>query len=156
MKLSTANHDSREQEPTNLGQEFSLAIIMFHQMIAEKAGLNLTDYKVLGIIPFEGLTAGQIASISGLSTGMVTTVVDRLEKKDFVYRERDSNDRRKVNIKANFEKVASEIGPYFHSFGQEMGKVTSNYTPEEFKIINDYMSKSIEVFKREMEKIKEK
>nr|WP_285876807.1 MarR family transcriptional regulator [Fictibacillus phosphorivorans] len=153
--MSTKNH-TNENESKNLGQEFSLNLIMFHQTMAEKVGLNLTDYKVLGIIPSEGLTAGQIASITGLSTGMVTTVLDRLEKKDFVYRERDGSDRRKVNVKANFEKIASEIGPYFQSFGKEMGKITSDYSPEEFNIINDYMRKSIEVFKLEMKKLKEK
>lgn len=154
--MSTVNNHSNEHESINLGKEFSLALIMFHQSVAEKVGLNLTDYKVLGIIPFEGMTAGQIASITGLSTGMVTTVVDRLEKKDFVYRERDTDDRRKVIIKANFEKSGSELGPFFKSFGHEMGKVVSTYNPEEVKLINDYIRKCTEVFKLEMKKIKQK
>lgn len=68
MNLSTINNQSNEQRSINLGKEFSLALIMFHQTVAERVGLNLTDYKVLGIIPFEGLTAGEIASITGLST----------------------------------------------------------------------------------------
>ncbi len=133
-----------------------MALIMFHQTIAEKVGLNLTDYKVLGIIPFEGITAGQIASITGLSTGMVTTVVDRLENKDFVYRERDKKDRRKVIIKANFEKTGSELGPFFQSFGYEMTKIVSTYSTEESKVINDYIKKSTDVFKQETKKIKKK
>ena len=130
-------------ESIKLGKEFSLALIMFHQTVAEKAGLNLTDYKVLGIIPFEGITAGDIAKITGLSTGMVTTVADSLEEKNFVYRERDPKDRRKVIIKANFEKVVSELGPYFQSFGQEMAKVTARYSPEEYEIIKDYLQKAL-------------
>ncbi len=146
----------KENEGINLGKEFSFALIMYHQTVAEKVGLNLTDYKVLGIIPFEGMTAGEIAKITGLSTGMVTTVVDRLEAKNFVYRERDQKDRRKVIIKANFEKVGKELGPFFQSFGLEMAKVTSSYRPEELHAINDYIRKSIEVFKREVQKIKEK
>lgn len=145
-----------DDKSINLGQEFSLALIMFHQTVAEKVGLNLTDYKVLGLIPVEGLTAGQIASITGLSTGMVTTVVDRLEKKGFVYRERDTKDRRKVFIKANFEKIGAQLGPIFQSFGVEMGKVAANYSEEETKVIHDYINKSIEVFKRETEKLRGK
>ncbi|MEC5188222.1 MULTISPECIES: MarR family transcriptional regulator [Geobacillus] len=154
--MSTINNQSNEQRSINLGKEFSLALIMFHQTVAERVGLNLTDYKVLGIIPFEGLTAGEIASITGLSTGMVTTVVDRLEKKNFVYRDRDPDDRRKVIIKANFEKIGSELGPYFQSFGQEIGKVVSKYSPAEMEVINDYIRKTTEVFKRETKKIKQK
>lgn len=154
--MSTVNNHPNEHESINMGKEFSLALIMFHQSVAEKIGLNLTDYKVLGIIPFEGISAGQIASKTDLSTGMVTTVIDRLEKKDFVYRERDSDDRRKVIIKANFEKSGSELGPLFQSFGQEIGKVVSKYSPEEIKVINDYIRKSTEVFKQETKKIKQK
>lgn len=152
--MSTGNNHSKEQILIDMGKEFSLALIMFHQSVAEKVGLNLTDYKVLGIIPLEGMTAGQIASITGLSTGMVTTVVDRLERKNFVYRERDTNDRRKVIIKANFENSNSKLVPFFQSFGQEMSKIVSNYSPEETEAINDYIKKCTEVFKQETNKLK--
>ncbi|MEI3613132.1 MarR family winged helix-turn-helix transcriptional regulator [Pseudogracilibacillus sp. SO30301A] len=154
--MSTVNNHSNENKAINLGKEFSLAIIMFHQSVAEKVGLNITDYKVLGIIPLEGITAGQIASKTDLSTGMVTTVVDRLEKKDFVYRERDTEDRRKVIIMANFEKVGSELEPLFQSFGHEMGKLVTDYSPEETELINDYIKRSTEVFKQETKKLKQK
>lgn len=149
MKINYSN----EHNAVNLGQQFSLALIMFHQSVAEKVGLNLTDYKVLGLIPVEGLTAGEIALKTGLSTGMVTTVVDRLERKDFVHRERDPKDRRKVIIKTNFGKVGSELGPIFQSFGQAMSKVMSAYSPEETELIQDYIMKSTEVFKQEAEKL---
>lgn len=152
--MSTTNNDINGQESINLGQEFSLALIMFHQSVAGKVGLNLTDYKVLGIIPFEGLTAGKIASITGLSTGMVTTVVDRLEKKDFVYRERQTNDRRKVIIKANLNKTGSELGPVLQPFGHEMGRLVSGYSSEESKMIYNYIKKSIEIFKQETIKLR--
>ncbi|PWU69839.1 MarR family winged helix-turn-helix transcriptional regulator [Gracilibacillus dipsosauri] len=152
--MSTVNHHSEQQDSMHLGKEFSLALIMFHQTAAEKVGLNLTDYKVLGLIPSEGMTAGEIASKTGLSTGMVTTVVDRLARKGFVFRERPTEDRRKVIIKANVKKVGSELGAVFQSFGQEMGKVVANYSPEEIKVINDYIEKSMEVFKQEIEKMK--
>lgn len=152
--MSTVNHHSEQQDSMHLGKEFSLALIMFHQTAAEKVGLNLTDYKVLGLIPSEGMTAGEIASKTSLSTGMVTTVVDRLARKGFVFRERPTEDRRKVIIKANVKKVGSELGAVFQSFGQEMGKVVANYSPEEIKVINDYIEKSMAVFKQEIEKMK--
>lgn len=139
-----------------LGQEFSLALIMFHQTVAEKVGLNLTDYKVLGIIPPEGIAAGKIAVKTGLSTGMVTTVVDRLAQKGYVYRENDPRDRRKVIIKPNFQKVGMALGPIFQSFGQAMGKVMSGYNLEEIRVIQDYIEKSTEVFKQETQKLKQR
>jgi DNA-binding MarR family transcriptional regulator len=137
----------------SLGQQFSLALIMFHQSLADKLGLNLTDYKVLGMIG-EGVTAGKIAEATGLSTGMVTTVVDRLEKKHYVYRDKDAHDRRKVIIKLHKEKVDSELAPLFQSFGQVMGKLFSKYNAEELALLEDFMRSSIDIFQQETIKMR--
>lgn len=154
--MSTDNVNERNTifENSMIGQEFSFALIMFHQQVAEKLGLNVTDYKVLGIITKEGITAGEIANKSGLSTGMVTTVVDRLEKKNFVYRDKHPSDRRKVIIKRNEEKSHAEIAPIFQSFGGEMEELFSNYNESEVKAIIDYLKRSIEIFNKETEKLK--
>ena len=138
----------------SLGQQFSLALIMFHQSLADKVGLNLTDYKVLGIIG-DGITAGKIAEMTGLSSGMVTTVVDRLEKKNYVYRDKDAQDRRKVIIRLNSEKVASELAPLFESFGQVMGTLFATYNDKELALLEDFMRKCIDIFRKETLKIRE-
>jgi hypothetical protein len=117
--------------------------------------LNITDYKVLGIIDEAGITAGKISEKAGLSTGMVTTVVDRLEKKKYVYRDNDPNDRRKVIIKLNASLVASDMAPLFKSFGQEMGQLFSSYNEKELGLLGDFMNKCMEVFKKETQKLKE-
>lgn len=144
----------REKSANNsLGQQFSLALIMFHQSLADKVGLNLTDYKVLGIIG-DGVTAGKIAEITGLSSGMVTTVVDRLEKKNYVYRDKDAQDRRKVIIKLNSDKVTSELAPLFQSFGQVMGTLFSKYNEEELALLEDFMRNCIDIFQKETLKMR--
>ncbi|CAG5083048.1 Putative transcriptional regulator pnxR1 [Thermobacillus xylanilyticus] len=138
---------------SSLGQQFSLALIMFHQSLADKVGLNLTDYKVLGIIG-DGVTAGKIAEITGLSTGMVTTVVDRLEKRHYVYRDRDAHDRRKVIIKLNADKVSSELAPLFQSFGEVMGKLFAKYDDEQLALLEDFMRSCIDIFRQETLKLR--
>lgn len=149
----SSENEQTANERLQLGQQFSLALIMFHQSFADKLGLNLTDYKVLGLIG-EGITAGQIADATGLSTGMVTTVVDRLEKKDYAYRDKDAQDRRKVIIRLNADKVASDIVPLIRSFGQEMGRLFSAYSEQELTLIEGFMRDSIEVFQRETRKLR--
>lgn len=138
---------------SSLGQQFSLALIMFHQSLADKVGLNLTDYKVLGIIG-DGVTAGKIAEITGLSTGMVTTVVDRLEKRNYVYRDRDAHDRRKVIIKLNADKVSSELAPLFQSFGEVMGKLFAKYNDEQLALLEDFMRSCIDILWQETLKLR--
>jgi DNA-binding MarR family transcriptional regulator len=131
-----------------LGQQFSLALILFHQSVADQLGLNLTDYKVLGVIG-DGVTAGKIAEMTGFASGMVTAVVDRLEKKNFVYRDKDPQDRRKVIIKLHADKVESEIAPLFQSFGQAMEKLFSKYSDEELAFLETFMRDCIDVFQKE-------
>ena len=136
-----------------LGRQFSLALIMFHQSVADKLGLNLTDYKVLGVIG-DGVTAGKIAEMTGFASGMVTAVVDRLEKKNFVYRDKDAKDRRKVVIKLHADKVASEIAPLFQSFGQAMERLFSQYSDEELALLETFMRDCIDVFQQETLKMR--
>lgn len=85
------------------------------QAFAEFAGLNRTDTRCLDIIDQTGsITAGELARRIGLTTGAVTTVIDRLERAGLVLRRRDPGDRRRVNIELTPEAqgLADEIyGP---------------------------------------------
>jgi len=150
--LSSA-FERKKSAGQTLGRQFSLALIMFHQSVADKLGLNLTDYKVLGVIG-DGVTAGKIAEMTGFASGMVTAVVDRLEKKNFVYRDKDAKDRRKVVIKLHADKVASEIAPLFQSFGQAMERLFSQYSDEELALLETFMRDCIDVFQQETLKMR--
>ncbi|GJM74993.1 hypothetical protein HMSSN036_72090 [Paenibacillus macerans] len=75
--------------------------VMLHQTISEKIGLNATDHKCLDYLLKAGpVTAGRLAELTGLTTGAVTSVIDRLEQAGFATRDKDPNDRRKVLVKA--------------------------------------------------------
>ena len=51
-----------------LGRELSTAVILFHQAVAERAGLTATDWKCLDLLDRMGpLTAGQLADEVGLT-----------------------------------------------------------------------------------------
>src|SRR5262249_45506440 len=75
-----------------------LVSVMFHAGVAEQLGLPAPDNKCLALAARGGqpMTAGRIAELSGLSTGAVTGVIDRLERAGYVRRVRDPHDRRKV------------------------------------------------------------
>jgi DNA-binding MarR family transcriptional regulator len=62
-------------------------------------GVNSTDGRCLDVIDRRGLiSAGQLASEAGLTTGAVTAVLDRLEEKALVRRVPDPDDRRRVLV----------------------------------------------------------
>src|SRR5262245_4409010 len=80
-------------------RQLSTATILFHQAIADRLGLNVTDHKCADILLRTGpVTAGELARQTGLTTGAITGVIDRLEKAGFVRRIRDADDRRRVIV----------------------------------------------------------
>ena len=69
------------------------------QAVADYLGINRTDARCLDIIErLGGVTAGRLARESGLSTGAVTTVLDRLERAGLARRTSDPGDRRRVLV----------------------------------------------------------
>ncbi|MGF1567110.1 MAG: MarR family transcriptional regulator [Nodosilinea sp.] len=127
---------------------------MFHAAIAEQVGLSATEHKALDLLSRAGaLTAGQLAEQTGLTTGAITGLVDRLEKVGFVRRERDPSDRRKVVIQPVLEKMEQEIAPLFASMGQQMEGLLSSYSDPELAVIQDFVSRSITVLQEETAKL---
>src|SRR5204863_2167293 len=85
------------EEFGRVGREHSDATVLFHGVMAGLLDLHPTDYKTLGILERLGpMSAGEIASHSGLASASVTNLLDRLERKGFVRRVRDAADRRRV------------------------------------------------------------
>jgi DNA-binding MarR family transcriptional regulator len=77
----------------------ALRLPAYEEALADRLGLNVTDLRALEHVVAEpGLSAGRLAELSGLTTGAVTGVVDRLERAGFVARVADPGDRRGVAI----------------------------------------------------------
>src|SRR5262249_58321839 len=69
--------------------------VLYGQVVANVAGIANSDLECMDILYLEGrVTAGRLAEVTGLTTGAITGVVDRLEKAGLVRRERDDFRRR--------------------------------------------------------------
>jgi DNA-binding MarR family transcriptional regulator len=122
-----------------LNRELSTVMVLFHSRIAEQMGLSGTDHKALELVlRSDGpITAGRIAQLSGLSTGAVTGVIDRLEQRGFVRRVRDPHDRRKVLVEvAEFDEA--KVAHFFQDAVELTEKVLARFTPEEWDVIARY------------------
>ncbi|WP_431200655.1 hypothetical protein ACQ86K_15075 [Mucilaginibacter sp. P19] len=65
-----------------LSQLYAYTSIQMHENIARKAGLSGTDQKYLGFFLVKGaMTAGELMEVTGLTSGAVTGLIDRFEKK---------------------------------------------------------------------------
>ena len=75
------------------------AVDTLNQTVADQLGVNRTDLRCIQMLgQFGPMTAGQLAEASGLTTGAVTSVIDRLEKTGFARRVRDEVDRRRIYV----------------------------------------------------------
>ncbi len=98
---------------------------LFDERLSAFLGTNRTDGRCLGIIEqYKSISAGQLANESGLTTGAVTAVIDRLEAAGYVRRFRDAVDRRKIWIECTDElrMIVAEIFGYYDAIGPAMMK----------------------------------
>ena len=130
--------DSLEEQ----SRELSTRTVIFHHLIGERLGLNPTDHKCLDVIirAKMPMTASQLAEETGLSTGAITGVVDRLEKAGYVKRKRDTNDRRLIFIKPLLDKAMIKLGPIFEPIRKASMNLYSKYTDEELTTILDFIT----------------
>ncbi len=136
-----------------LGQMASTETALFHQTAAAKYGLGITDMKTVSVLMQEGsMTAGQIATRLSLTTGAVTSVIDRLECRDLVNRTPDANDRRKVIVVVNQEKLAEGENIY-QSMGEAFDNLLQNYSTTELEFLVQFYQSSIELTKLEIAKL---
>src|SRR5580765_8467755 len=88
-----------------IGRKVSIAILVFMNAVADRIGLSLTDLFCGELLSRTGtLSAGELAELTGLTTGAITGVIDRLEKNGYARRENDPQDRRRVMVRALPEK----------------------------------------------------
>lgn len=133
---------------SELQRELSTMTVLFHSRIAEQMGLSGTDHKCLELamrakVP---LTAGQIAQLSGLSTGAVTGVIDRLERRGLVRRLRDPRDRRKVLVEVT-DVDESRFAYLFQNLADMGERVLAHFTPAEWEVIERYTRMLLDEFR---------
>ena len=123
------------QELENALRRSSAQGVIFGQTVANVAGISGSDLECLDFLILEGrVTAGRLADVTGLTTGAITGVVDRLEKAGLVRRERDEADRRKVFIAIVPQNVAS-IGKYYEHMQRAMQQAFDGYTDAELRLL---------------------
>jgi DNA-binding MarR family transcriptional regulator len=128
----------------------------FDHLAAELLGVNDTDLDCLNIIERRGgVTAGELADESGLTTGAVTGVIDRLERAGYARRSPDERDRRKVVVEVTprFYRRARRIwGPMAREWQKQIGK---RFTAEQLDVVADFLRASTDIGGRHMERLRE-
>jgi DNA-binding MarR family transcriptional regulator len=127
----------------NLSGEQANRLVLFQQAVADRLGLTLTD--LLGLAALSGpepLTAGQLAEATGLTTGSVTVMIDRLELAGYVQREKDGQDRRRVLVRPVRVRIDQDVAPLYAALAAAWVRALEGYSTEELSTLLDAQTRS--------------
>lgn len=140
-----------EQTIAELGRKLSASSVLLQEALAESLGLSATEIKCLDIIQRAGapqaVTPSLLVERTGLTSGAVTGVLDRLEAARFVRREKSPTDRRQIIVRAipdRDEEMRAVYEPYMRAFRDMIG----HYEPTELLVIGRFVRESIELVER--------
>src|SRR5712691_7838250 len=129
--------------------------ILFHQAVADRLGLHVSDLRCLNILLAAGsLPAGEIGERTGLTTGAVTRMVDRLERAGYVRREPDPADRRRVIVSPVAEQMA-RIAPMYAGMAQAWATTMSGYDDEQLTVILTLFDRLHEITQVEIARLRD-
>jgi DNA-binding MarR family transcriptional regulator len=126
---------------------------LYAHAVAVRLGVSATDLECLDFIASgSDVTAGDLARATGLTTGAITGVIDRLEKAGLAARKRDPEDRRKVYVRMTAAGRGS-AARYYGSFGRAIDRLARSYSEAEIALFIDYFTRSRAVVLREIERL---
>lgn len=107
----------------------------FDQAVADALGLNRTDMRCVDVLQRQGrMTAGQLADATGLTTGAMTTALDRLERMGYARRLRDPGDRRRVLVEVA-PRVLTQAERFYTEHQTQSERLYHRYSSEELELL---------------------
>jgi DNA-binding MarR family transcriptional regulator len=126
-------------------RESQVAQDMADQAVADLLGVHRTDMRCMDVLDQRGrLTAGQLAEASGLTTGAVTAMIDRMERAGYVTRVRDPEDRRRVFVELTPE--AQEMGrKLYEPLMKAWPEASKRYSDHDLAVLLDFVKRGHEM-----------
>jgi DNA-binding MarR family transcriptional regulator len=125
-------------------------------VVTELLGINRTDARCLDVLEERGrMSAGELATAARLTSGAITSVVDRLERSGYVRRVADPADRRRVLIEPTPE-VFEATRELMHVMAEEGGPIVERYTDEQLDLILEFTRLGRELQERHADWLRQK
>jgi DNA-binding MarR family transcriptional regulator len=131
-------------------REITALGVLHSEAMARILGVHSTDLECLDLLTIKGpLTAGELGTATHLTTGAITGVIDRLERRGFVRRERDQVDRRKVIVTLSPDAL-SELTPVSEPMVRHVLNALMPYSRDDLALIIEALGKTREAAKAAM------
>jgi DNA-binding MarR family transcriptional regulator len=134
-------------------QQTSGQSVLLSHVIADKVGLAPSDLECLGFLEDGGpMTAGRLAELTGLTSGAVTRMIDRLERARYVRRRSDPDDRRKVLVEL-VPGRAKEFERFYGPMARGATEYLSRYSDAELALIAGLLEDMTKFSRAQMQRI---
>lgn len=161
--MSRGSKENRSTDVEELARQFRQFYGLgasFFRVAAARTGKTVTDMQVLDILDSSGpTTAGNLAELTGLTTGATTGLLNRLEEAGLVRRERDPEDGRRIIVRLVRDKDAKddigEISAIFDPLWESWEEMVSRYSDEQIAFLLDFLKRSNGISRREMARLQE-
>lgn len=134
-------------------RRYQTAVDRFDEAATRLLGINRTDGRCLDVLDQRGpLSAGDLARECGLTTGAMTTLLDRMEEFGYLRRVAHPTDRRRVMVEltAKARRRAEQIyGPV----GKEGAELLACLSDRQLELIRDVMATARELLERHTERV---
>ncbi|HET6296717.1 MAG TPA: MarR family transcriptional regulator [Kribbella sp.] len=138
---------AREEVAAELQQQlvrFIADVILFNHAVSAKLGLGASDSQFMTLLQTYGpLTPRQLTEHTGLTSGTVTGVIDRLEGLGLITRQSDPTDRRKVLVTPSVEAIQEKLAPLYAEQGRRIQSVLATRTDTELQTIQAFFSDAV-------------
>jgi DNA-binding MarR family transcriptional regulator len=158
--LSSGSQQKRAEvlgELTRELRQFTGLGASFFRAAAARIGITVTDMQVIDVLHLTSpMTAGQLADLTGLTTGAITGMLNRLEEAGLVRRERDPNDGRRVIVRlvTDLDEM-QKIDAIFDSLGDAWDDMTSPYDDEQLAFLLEFLQRSNALSRKEIVRLRE-
>ena len=123
--------------------------------VAIRFGLSESDIETLeALIERGATTAGHLSELTGLTSGAVTRVIDRLEQAGYVRRVPDPADRRRVIVEVVTDKIAA-VQETLNRISTASAEEIGRYSEAQLELIDDFLTKMEQITKEEAASLRE-
>ncbi|MEM6484127.1 MAG: MarR family transcriptional regulator [Pseudomonadota bacterium] len=139
---SNKQQDHTPEDLIVLCRRLYSAIDKMDHRAATLVKVSRNDLRCLNLVSEGPVKPSVIAGELGLTSGAVTTLLDRLERLDLVQREPDPDDRRGVIVRAT-DNLFRTLGPLYRSVADELVRIGKTYTKSELRDSIRYLSDAV-------------
>lgn len=117
---------------------FAARVILHGLRASDALSLVPTDLVCMCLLQLNGsVTPGWLAEMTGLTTGAVTGMIDRLERAGYVRREPDPEDRRRVIVRPDLQR-----------WDRDLQRQAPNRAPASLAFLRDYSQAQLRATRR--------